>query len=111
MVTAMSPKNTVLSSIRPAARTKRWCAVVAAVTATRSPGCADDARFGLQRHAETGAHGCGYTPREIEQLRTGGAAVVDQHQCMRSGNTGIAVAMPLPAALVDQPCRRKLAGL
>src|SRR5688500_2257405 len=108
MVTAISPKNTVLSSIRPAARMKRWCAV-AAVTATRSPGRADDARFGLQRHAETGTDGVGDAPREIEQLGAGCIAVVDQHESMGGRDTGVSVAMSLPAALIDQPCGRELA--
>ena len=40
---------------------------------------------------------------EVEQLHAGRVAVVDQHQRVRSGDAGVALAMAFPAALVDQP--------
>ena len=44
---------------------------------------------------------------EVEQLGAARLSVVDQHQCVRRGHTGITFAESLPAAGVDQPCRRQ----
>ena len=76
--------------------------------AAGSPAGADDARLGLDGNAEAFTHRCRDPAREIQQLRAGGAAVVDQHQCMRGGDAGIAVAVAVLALAPRMP--RGVAG-
>ena len=47
---------------------------------------------------------------EGQQLGAAGVAMVDQHQRMRVGNAGVALARALPAALFDQPGRERQEG-
>ncbi len=54
-------------------------------------------------------HRGGDAARQRQQLRTGGVAVVDQHQRMLRGDAGVAFAKALPAGLFDQPGGGKLA--
>ena len=70
---------------------------------------ADDARFGLEPHAEFLLHRRRHAPRERQQLRPGGLAEVDQHQRVLRRHGGVAVAEAAPARLFDQPGRRQLA--
>ena len=107
MQTAIRPNNTVLHQHqqRGAARCGLAGVDVSALT-TR----ADHPRFRLERHAEALLHRVRRLRRaSVEQLRAGGVAVVDQHQRVRCGDAGIAVAIALPAGLLDQPGRRQLA--
>ena len=69
MQIAIRPKPTVLASISKAARSCTF------MGGGGSPGGADDARLGFDRHAEACLHRRGDLPRQRQQLRAGRLAV------------------------------------
>jgi hypothetical protein len=66
----------------------------------------DHSRLRIEPHAEAIGHSRLHVLGEFEDLRTGRAAMIDEHEGVLLGDRGIAATQSLQSSRFDEPCGR-----